>query len=182
MAKELWDAYDRDGHSLGFDLVRGEPMPEGVWHLVAVVYSVTHDGRVLVTKRAPNKDWGGYWEITGGSVLKGEKPVEGALRELREETGITVAAADLHPVYVQARPGIEGYPSIYHCFVVFFDPAEQAILLQEGETVDYRLMPYEEFTHFIETDAFVPAIARRFLDHREELERIILSHIGKRRK
>ena len=35
MAKELWDAYDRDGNPLGFDLVRGEPLPEGAYHLVA---------------------------------------------------------------------------------------------------------------------------------------------------
>ena len=27
MAKELWDAYDREGSLLGFDLVRGELLP-----------------------------------------------------------------------------------------------------------------------------------------------------------
>ena len=48
MAKELWDAYDREGNRLGFDLVRGEPLPEGVWHMVAEIYAVTLDGRVLV--------------------------------------------------------------------------------------------------------------------------------------
>ena len=26
---ELWDAYDREGNALGFDLVRGEPADEG---------------------------------------------------------------------------------------------------------------------------------------------------------
>ena len=59
MAKELWDACDREGNPLGFDLVRGEPVPAGVWHLVAEIYSVTRDGRVLVTKRHPDKSWGG---------------------------------------------------------------------------------------------------------------------------
>ena len=39
MAKELWDAYDREGNRLGFDLVRGEPLPEGVWHMVAEIYA-----------------------------------------------------------------------------------------------------------------------------------------------
>ena len=29
MAKELWDAYDREGNLLGFDLVRGEPRARG---------------------------------------------------------------------------------------------------------------------------------------------------------
>ena len=176
MAKELWDAYDREGNPLGFDLVRGEPMPENVYHLVAEILSVTTDGRVLVTKRHPDKPWGGCWEYTGGSVVKGETPIQGALRELREETGITVSEQDLHPVYVDARPGIDGLSTIYHSFVVFFDPAEQAIQLQEGETVAYDLLPYEDFKRAILDDRFVEPIRRRFLDHEAEYDRIVKAH------
>ncbi|MCI8721836.1 MAG: hypothetical protein HFF71_12590 [Oscillospiraceae bacterium] len=73
MAKELWDAYDKEGTPLGFDLVRGEPVPEGVYHLVVEVLAVTNDGRVLLTKRHPDKAWGGCWEYTGGSAVKGER-------------------------------------------------------------------------------------------------------------
>lgn len=177
MAKELWDAYDREGNPLGFDLVRGEPLPEGVYHLVAEILSVTTDGRVLVTKRHPDKAWGGCWEYTGGSVLKGETPVQGALRELREETGIAVSAQDLHPVYVGTRQGTERiYSTIYYCFVTFFDPSEQTVRLQEGETVDYKLLPYETFKRFLLEDRFVDVLRRRFLDHQEDFDRIIAEH------
>ena len=82
MARELWDAYDREGRPLGFDLVRGELMPEGVWHMVVEIYAATPDGRLLVTRRHPDKSWGLYWEVTGGSVVKGETPAQGAVREL----------------------------------------------------------------------------------------------------
>ena len=137
MAKELWDAYDQEGNPLGFDLVRGEPVPEGVYHLVVEIFAVTADGRVLITQRHPDKAWGGRWEYTGGAVVKGETPVEGTLRELREETGVIVSAQDLHPVYVDVWPEMNGMNStIYHSFVVFFDPGEQVIHLQEGETAD----------------------------------------------
>lgn len=181
MAKELWDAYDREGNLLGFDLVRGEPMPEGVYHLVAEVLAVTHDGQVLVTKRHPDKAWGGCWEYTGGSVVKGETPVEGARRELREETGIAVSARDLHPVYVDTWPesaGMGAGSSIYHSFVVFFDPSEQVIRLQEGETVDYELLSYEAFKHFLLEDRFVDVVRRRFLDHQDAFDRIIQEHFN----
>ena len=176
MKKELWDAYDREGNPLGFDLVRGEPLPEGVYHLVADILPVTTGGQVLITKRHPDKDWGGYWETTGGAVLKGESPLEGALRELREETGVTLSAQDLLPVCVDARPGIDGLNTIYHRFVAFFDPAEQTIRLQEGETVDYELLPYGRFKEVLLEDRFVEPIRRRFLAHREDYDRIIAEH------
>lgn len=176
MAKELWDAYDREGNPLGFDLVRGEPVPKDVYHLVAEILALTGDGRVLVTKRHPDKPWGGYWEYTGGSILKGETPVQGALRELREETGIAVSPEALRPVYTDARPGIDGYSTIYHSFLVFFDPDEQTIRLQEGETVDYRLLPYGDFKRFLLTDECAQPICRRFLDHQEDFDRIIAEH------
>lgn len=176
MAKELWDAYDREGKALGFDLVRGESVPENVYHLVAEILAVTTDGRILVTKRHPDKAWGGYWEYTAGSVVKGETPAQGALRELREETGINLSARDLHPVYVDARPGIDNLDTIYHSFVVFFDLAGQAIRLQEGETVDCDLLPYEDFKRAILEERFVEPIRRRFLDHQEDYDRIIAEH------
>ena len=178
--KELWDAYDREGNLLGFDLVRGEPCPDDVYHLVVEIYSVTHDGRVLVTQRHPDKTWGLHWEITGGSVVKGEDPIHGALRELREETGLSVKEEDLHPVYVQTGMGLTGCPGIFHSFLVFFDPEEQTICLQESETVDYRLLPYEEYKKFVMTDVFTAGIRKRFLAHRDRFDRLIGEHIEKR--
>lgn len=180
--RELWDAYDQNGNKLGFDLVRDEEIPSGAWHLVAEIYALTTDGQILVTRRHPDKSWGGYWEITGGAVLKGESPTEGAVRELREETGITAAESDLHPVYVQARPGIDGYPSIYHSFMVFFDEKSQNIRLQEGETSEYRLLPYAEYKRFIQTDAFVPRIRDRFLDHEAAFDALAAEHFKSKSK
>ena len=174
MTKELWDAYDREGNLLGFDLVRGEPLPEGVYHLVVEILAVTNDGQVLLTQRHPDKHWGDLWEYTGGGVLKGETPEAGALRELREETGIAVSLEDLPPVYRDSS--WEGQPSIYHSFVAFFDPAEQTIRLQKGETVDYTILPYETFKRFLLEERFVDVVRRRFLAHQDAFDRIIQAH------
>lgn len=173
MAKELWDAYDRDGNPLGFDVVRDEPMPEGAWHLVVDILPIASNGQILVTKRHPGKVWGGYWEITGGSVLKGETPVQGALRELREETGIVVSGEDLHPLYIEPRTGIDSYPTIYHNFWARFDPNAQTIRLQEGETTEYMLLPLSEFRSFIMRDDFTAPVRQRLLDRWEVYERLI---------
>lgn len=174
MAGELWDAYDREGKPLGFDLVRGKPMPKGVYHLVAEVCAVTCGGRILVTQRHPAKSWGLCWEITGGSVLKGETPLQGAVRELREETGISMPAARLRPFYTYE----DGSHTIYHSYITIFDLAEQAIRLQEGETVDYRLLPVREFKRFILTGAFTDGIRSRFLAHEAAFDRIVAEEIN----
>lgn len=172
MAKEIWDACDREGNPLGFDLVRGEPIPEGARHLVAEVLAATTDGRVLITQRHPDKMWGGCWEYTGGAVLKGETPLRGALRELEEETGI--AASVLYPVYVDADFRED---AVYHSFAAFFDPAEQTIRLQAGETVAYDLLPYETFRRVIAEERFAEPVRRRFLAHRADFDRVMAEHL-----
>lgn len=87
---ELWDAYYRVETKAGFDLVRDEGFPEGIYHLVCDTVVRHVDGTYLLMQRAwDKKGWPGMFEVgTGGSALKGETPIEGAKREMREEAGI----------------------------------------------------------------------------------------------
>ncbi len=57
------------------------------------------DGRVLLVKRGiePFKGW---WDIPGGFLNAGEHPRDGMLREVREETGLSVRVRELLGVYV----------------------------------------------------------------------------------
>ena len=61
---------------------------------VAVGVLIDADGRFLLTSRPPGKVYAGYWEFPGGKIEAGES-VESALRrELHEELGITIGAAE----------------------------------------------------------------------------------------
>ena len=51
------------------------------------------DGSFLLAQRPADKIWAGYWEFPGGKIEPGETPYHALVRELREELGITVAAA-----------------------------------------------------------------------------------------
>ena len=55
------------------------------------------EGRWLMHRRPPDKHHGGLWEFPGGKVESGENPPSALVREIAEELGIAISAADLQP-------------------------------------------------------------------------------------
>jgi 8-oxo-dGTP diphosphatase len=51
-------------------------------------------GRVLIAQRPTGKALAGRWEFPGGKLDDGEEAFAGLARELREELGVAVAAAE----------------------------------------------------------------------------------------
>lgn len=142
---ELWDAYDRDGNPTGGTLVRGEPIPEGLYHLVCGILVQHEDGDFLLMQRDHRKEsWPGAYEASaGGAIQKGETMLNGALRELREETGIV--AETLTPYY-----GARGKNALYCGFLCKTNWPKNQITLQEGETVGYRWVSREEMIRMMQ--------------------------------
>lgn len=156
---EIWDAYLEDGTLAGKDLIRGEAIPQGLYHLVCDILVRHKDGDYLLMLRDYNKDiHPGEWESTaGGSALKGENAEECAKRELREETGL---AADLmteiyYEVYHERQV-------LFHCYVCEVDCDKSSVTLQEGETIDYKWISEEEFIDFVNSDQIMKGLKRRY--------------------
>jgi 8-oxo-dGTP diphosphatase len=61
---------------------------------VAVGILLDPQGRVLITRRAPQTHQGGLWEFPGGKVEPGETIVDALARELKEELGVTVLISE----------------------------------------------------------------------------------------
>jgi ADP-ribose pyrophosphatase YjhB (NUDIX family) len=53
------------------------------------------DGAVLLTRISPGGPGAGQWTLPGGGLDFGEDPADGAIREVREETGYDVVLGDL---------------------------------------------------------------------------------------
>ena len=132
---EIWDAYDSKFNIVeNRTLVRGEPIPEGIYHLVCEIIVKHIDGTYLLMQRDFRKHLGGKWEVTaGGSALKGETPLMGAIRELKEETGLE--AKDIKEI---KRIIHDGHHSLYVEYLCVTDCEKDSFSLQEGETVDYK--------------------------------------------
>jgi len=75
------------GRPAGIAMTEREPVD------VAVGVLIDTEGRFLITSRPAGKVYAGHWEFPGGKVEAGES-IEAALRrELHEELGITIGAA-----------------------------------------------------------------------------------------
>ncbi len=132
---EVWDAYDENFNLIeGKILTRGKKIPKGIFHLVCNVLAKHVDGTFLVMQRDYNKSNGGMWEASaGGSALLGEKPLDCARRELKEETGIIVS--DLNEIGMTV---CEETRSIYIEYVCKTNWPKENITLQKGETVNFE--------------------------------------------
>jgi 8-oxo-dGTP diphosphatase len=62
---------------------------------VAVGVLLQADGHFLLTSRPEGKVYAGYWEFPGGKLEAGESVEQALRRELQEELGITIGAAQL---------------------------------------------------------------------------------------
>ena len=146
---ELWDAYNEKGERVPGTLVRGEPVPKGLYHLVCCILVRHTDGSFLLMRRSPEKEsYPNIWEIgAGGSALQGETALEAARRELREETGID--RGTFQPIS-RSWDHQEGF--FYEGFLCQTDYPKDQIRLQAGETCDFRWLSLPDFLEFFDSD------------------------------
>lgn len=168
---ELWDVYDNERHPMGKTHVRGVPMRAGEYHLAVDIIIHNAKGNILITRRSPEKiNHPGKWENTAGSVQAGEDSKTAALRELREETGIS-----LMPVEIKFLT----YRRVRNCFVDIYiaqkDVRLDELVFQPGETCDARWVSYQEWKKLLLKKGVVFAVKERFDEFTMEVERYMKS-------
>lgn len=156
---EIWDGYFPDGTLANRDLVRGQPIPKELRHLVCEILVRHTQGDFLLMRRHFGKpNYPGFYEATaGGSALKGESKEACARRELREETGLSGGTFTEIGRYVS-------HDTIYYNFLCVTDCDKASVSLQEGETISYKWISEEEFTAFVNSGDMIDVQKARYHD------------------
>lgn len=148
---ELWDVYDENRNRTGRVHRRGEPLKPGEYHLVVHVWMMNRNGEFLLTRRSPNKGFPNLWESTGGSALAGDDSIVAAIREVKEETGLTLEPSGGTLVLTSRK---DNYFRDVWLFRQDFDLRE--VVLQPGETTDCRYAGKDRIVQMYQNGQLVP--------------------------
>ena len=151
---ERWDLYTQDRIRTGRTMIRGENVPEGLYHLVVHVCLFNARGEMLIQQRQPFKSgWSGLWDVSvGGSAVTGDSSQSAARRELREELGIDLDVDALRPALTLNFPG--GFDDVYLVERDGLDPS--ALTLQPEEVRAARWASQAEILRMLEDGSFIP--------------------------
>lgn len=163
---ELLDIYDENRQRTGKIRPRGEHRQPGEYGLVVCVWVYNGRGKLLLTRRAPEKSFAGTWENSGGAAQAGEDSLTAVVRELYEETGIKADPSEFEYLDT-SRDGNNFFDHYCICRDV---PLEQ-IKLQPGETDDVMWASFAGVHSLIQQGKICRIIADQFLQFEAELRK-----------
>lgn len=86
--KEERDLYDQNHNPTGKTITVGDPIPEGYYVQVVMVFIQNSSGHYLIQKRTKQRN--GMYATTGGHPKTGQTSLQGIVTEIEEELGIKV--------------------------------------------------------------------------------------------
>lgn len=161
---EIWDLYDKNRNVIG-EHIRGNELPSNGYHLVVHVWIKNNKGEYLISQRAASRPTHPLeWECVGGSVLKGESSLQGAIRETKEEVGIEIDETMGHLVYTKIRDTINGNKFNDICDVWLFEYNGTVDLSNAttDEVAQTRWMTREQIEKYFEDGKMVKSIKDLF--------------------
>ncbi len=153
MSEEQIDILNSDGTPTGKSCGRTEVHAKGLWHRTVHIWAFDQAGRILFQLRARVKENNpGLLDTScAGHISAGDDSRNAAVRELREELGVTKSADDLDYLFESTHESVLNGGAYldneyYDVYRITLSPEEAAALVpQPGEVDDFVWMTRQEF-------------------------------------
>lgn len=140
--KDLVDIYDENKNKTGKIKIRHEEVLVPGEYIVGVQAIIINSNKqILISQRSPLKTNGPLkWECNGGAVLAGENFIDGLIREIYEELGITLLKDNA--IFLKSVKKEHNFKEIY----LFKKDIEISELnFADGEAISAKWVDIEEF-------------------------------------
>lgn len=147
---EIWDLYDKERVLTGKTVLRGNPVPDGYYHISVHIWIVNSENKFLVQKRAPTKKkFPNMWATTGGAVISGEDGRLGCIREVEEELGIRTNLSRAQIIETKQRKD-----DFVDVWLIHEDFSIEDLIIQKDEVSEVKWMTIAEIEKLIENNIF----------------------------
>ncbi|WBW49536.1 NUDIX domain-containing protein [Peptoniphilus equinus] len=138
---EYWDLYNARGKRKHKVVRRGERLKQGEYHIVAEGWIRVDRHHFLLQQRAYTKRrFGGLWYASvGGAILAGETPLDGLIREGKEEIGVDLSCCPIRLKRIEHQGR-----SIFYIYLIDCPLDLDALCLQEDEVNAVRIVNLQE--------------------------------------
>lgn len=140
--EEIIDIYDENKNKTGKTKIRHkEPLEPGEYTMGVQAIIINSDKKILISQRSELKEKLPLkWECNGGALMAGEDVVEGIVREIYEELGITLDKEKA--IYLKTAFDGRRFKEIY----LFETDVEVADLkFKDGEAIAAKWVGIEEY-------------------------------------
>ena len=158
---EKRDLYDSNKNLTGETIFKGEPIPEGRYIIVVLVYIQNSKGEFLIQKRSLEKN--GKYASTGGHCKSGETGLQGMITEITEEIGLDVSPNELELIFSSREDTAQVF---FDLFYLKKDFEIKDLTLQKEEVDFVEWMSISKIDELIKNDLF-------FSNHAEEFYRTL---------
>lgn len=135
----------------------------------ANIVALTRENEVVMVKQYRHGVRDVLLEFPGGVVEDGEDPLEGARRELLEETGYSTSNI-IEVARIYPNPALQ--TNTLYCYLALDAEKVGGQTLDAGEDIEVHLMPFEELVEIAKRGEFPHALMSAVLFS-------VLSHFGR---
>ncbi len=151
---EYFEVYNQKGEPLNKVVTRGTKLNPGEFFLVVHVWIKNASNEYLIQQRAKSTDPIPYqWATTTGLPNVGETLIDAAIRETKEEIGISIDANNLKRINeittVQSK-----YKTITHVYLYRKDIDIRTLKLDSSEVKKVKYLPLKAILKMVENGQF----------------------------